>query len=205
MAAAPVEVQHNGKSGNDFIVRIELASAANDDVRRIIAKWVGRACLAVEPYVAGTYGPWRIIWDDQNVSCDESDVQDGIPLRMYVLVHHAASIHLPHSADGLLILDSIPLIHKIESDTLAQALSTTARTADMPHLVKVGVSAVTPSVMAKYWWYVLNGEDGYMVKPMLFADFEYNIRETSFNFGWDSYPPTDNESGDIHWPWRMDG
>jgi hypothetical protein len=195
-------VRANRKSGTDFIVRVQLREDARDDARCVIAKWVMRACSAVEPYQESTANNWKCIfdlYDDEKEAGDDDDENEAGDVRMDVLVHNDPFSFLPHSDDGLLILDSEPLRPQIEAADIADQLRIAPPLDGMPHISKVGVSAVTPSVMAKYWWHALRGVHGFKTHPMLRDELKDAVPETSADFGWANYPPTDNDYGYLKW------
>jgi hypothetical protein len=205
--SSAVLVCDNRKSGIDFVIRVELRLGTQDEARRVLASWILCACVAVEHHFVCVRGSWNIIWEHYMPEREADYVHEqgrttahGCA-RMDVLVHIDAYVDLPHSDDGMLILDSLPWCSDIATATIADALRATPRLDDMPYISKVGVSAVTPLVMAKYWWHALGGTAGYMKHPMLCfnREGEHVVPEQSAYFGWDNYPPNDNEAGFLSW------
>ena len=64
-------------------------------------------------------------------------------------------------------------------------------------MTKIGVSGVSTKCMKQYWSEMINDEPnyfdiagkGYMQHPMWMYNNEwFDVREQSFNFGWENYP-----------------
>lgn len=197
-----MQVLANEASGWNFVFRVGVTDAnllsekTTYNFAQWIAQWIGKVLLTVVSHEDGTSGPWEIVWSN--------DYDEDFP-EFYVLAHLANEWVMPTKHDGFVIVGDRPVRtpHEVSAATIATHFSTTYPApvpypSDLPPVIKLGISAVSDVIMSRYWWYVIDGEVGYMTAPMWFARMELTIRETSFNFGWDNYPPKDNEDGNLH-------
>jgi len=92
--------------------------------------------------------------------------------------------------DELIIIDENPKKNILNPDEILNLLK------EAPEFVKkIGVSGVSTKCMKQYWGEMISEEpntfciagEGYMKHPMWMYQLNewFNIRETSFNFGWD--------------------
>jgi hypothetical protein len=194
MASLPVIV-HNSLAGNDFIVRIGVPDGDGDVDVWPLAQWVATACLKIR--AAGARTRWCI-----TCSCaDEGETEQ----RFDVLVHQDVAPALPQSVDGFLILSSTPRMPEtIAAEELAAALAATPFAAEK-HLTqpeRVGVSAVSPAVMAKFWWSAIGGTGGLRTYRMLLVTTRVRCSsDTSGGFRWADYPPRCGEEVDVQFTW----
>jgi hypothetical protein len=195
MDSQPVVV-HNSLAGNDFLVRIGVPDGDGEVDPWSLAQWVGDACTKIRA-AAGARTRWCI-----TCSCaDDGDTEQ----RFDVLVHQDVAPALPQSVDGFLILSSTPRMPEaIAAEELAAALAATPFAAEK-HLTqpeRVGVSAVSPAVMAKFWWSAIGGTGGLRTYRMLLVTTRVRCSsDTSGGFGWADYPPRCGEEVDVQFTW----
>lgn len=192
-----MQVLANEASGWNFVFRVGVADASllTKKTTYDITQWIGKVLLTVVSHEDGDFGPWEIVWSN--------DYDEDSP-EFYVLAHLANEWVMPTKHDGFVIVGDRPVRtpREVSAATIAEHFTTTcpARVpypSDLPPIIKLGISAVDDVIMSRYWWYVIDGQAGYMTAPMWFGRMEFTIRETSSDFGWDKYPPKDNADGDL--------
>lgn len=188
-----MQVFANSVDARNFVLRLGFpdCSLLNTRTAYRIAQWIGRVLLTVEPYEEGSFGPWRLVWSE--------DWDDDYP-EFNLLVHFPSKWELPTTHSGFVICDDKPVRLAVSAGAIAAAFNGDALLPypdDLPPIGKLGISGISDALMARYWWAAIGGKKGEMVHAMLYGRMDYTIREQSFAFGWDNYPPEDNPDGEF--------
>jgi len=96
--------------------------------------------------------------------------------------------------DNLIIIDEKSTSNNLKADNILKLLDN-----EPECITKIGISAVSNKCMSQYWEEMISkipntldiAGKGYMIHPMWKYNCSewYNIREKSFNFGWENYNP----------------
>ena len=187
----------NGGQSNNLLLLVNTKDGVNpESVEGEVVQWVLRG-------LSDPRFDYLKIWDSQyqwnvvsNVKNDGHSSND--PGCIVVCIRIGQDMgrwyRCEHDASGLIIIDEAPPLPSAKADDILEAL---------PHepacVTGVGVSAVSDKLMMQLWADLIsensnsldkNGK-GYMVHPMWmrFPGGDWNdVREQSFNFGWDGYP-----------------
>ena len=195
----------NGKSSHNIVVNVRLNE--NEDAFKnedIVLKWLLKSlenkCF---DYLCedGQYD-WHIVSAVRN-NFDEADDDYGDGRVVIIAIHYGKNlgewIGCRWCEDDLTIINETPIRKTISADDVLNSLQIEPKCVSA-----VGVSGVSDKLMSKLWWEIvseyrntLEGEGkGYMVHPMWnrYRDkedsyFWSSVREMSYNFGWEKYPP----------------
>lgn len=174
----------NNKSSRDFIIICKI-DQETDLLKSSVEKWLlSKLSNIINPAVYDGSGlnqyAWNIMVDSCNADEDnETEILFAVHLTWYGGVHM--------DTDCLIYLEEESTPPQLDANVILEHL------VDVPNFITgIGVSAVSSKFMAKTWWEYIEEGAGYMSKHMwaCMPDGEWlNIREKSFNFGWDNYPP----------------
>ena len=177
--------KHNNKTDQNILIRFQTNLTEEDfdndtTYKDLMREWIFEKLDILIPFNASFNCPYRILFSEF-----ESD--DGNVLECMIHFWHMGG---PQD-DGLIITDETTHAKTYSAIDILQLFD-----GEEPYFVNgIGVSAVSNTFAKRWWWEEINAGKGYMVHPMWIREAPYwkwsAIRESSFNFGWKNYPPTE--------------
>ena len=188
----------NGGQSNNLLLLVNTKDGVDpESVEGEVVQWVLRG-LSYPRFdhlkdCGGRQYPWRVV---SNVRDDgHSNNEPGcIVVAIRIGQDVGKWVGCEHDDTGLIIIDESPPLPSAKADDILEALPP-----EPTCVTGVGVSAVSDKLMMELWADLISEDSnsfdrngrGYMVHPMWmrFPGGDWNdVREQSFNFGWDGYP-----------------
>jgi hypothetical protein len=201
-----VAFSHNGVVSNDICIQVETATTAAVHVSAIAA-WVARVVSQRFPVHTCSY-PHMVVAGTLHSDC--KDDSGKLQNTVLVAVHQSEEQNMPGSVfhnstyEGLVVTSEA----KRSPPVLCAKEFTDALEGDANQpsdITALGVSGVSEAYQREVWSEIISTErnwmdgsgKGYMVHPMFMCDERsgvFDIREMSFNFGWENYNETMSEN-----------
>lgn len=197
----------NGGQSNNLLLLVNTKDGVDpESVEGEVVQWVLRGLSDPRFDYLKIYGwrqyQWNVVSNVKNDGHSSDDPDDGHssndPGCIVVCIRIGQDMGRWHrceyDATGLIIIDEAPPLPSAKADDILEALPP-----EPACVTGVGVSAVSDKLMMQVWADLISVHSdsfdkhgkGYMMHPMWmrFPDGGWNnIREQSFNFGWDGYP-----------------
>ena len=182
--------RHNNKDSRDFYLRfITSTPKISSDHKIELEKWILYCLDKLDDYEVTSDGGGNN-QSAYNLVTEYMEGDEDWPGELVVCIHFKwwGSEWQIDKHDLIVTNESPPSPPLLSADTLLDCFR-----GEPKWCTKIGVSGVSPQFIAERWWSCIGGEEGYMTYSMwkkLFKGEDWiNVRERSFNFGWDNYPP----------------
>jgi len=185
----------NEKKGNNFIIICKYKGKDAKSTVKEIYNWLF-SCLDNIKHPAvwdGYQYNWNIILDTYGTTDEEELEENKNEEKMIIFYIHTSNRQGCMDEEGLIYEREEKPFIEMSANYILEHIGN-----EPEYIVGIGISAVSNEFMAKEWWTEIEGRRGYMSRPMWNRwagvpgkdDFGWsNIREMSFNFGWNNYPP----------------
>lgn len=169
-----IKKKHNGVSSREFLIKLNTKNINDTQIKDIIA-WLKEDLKKLvvdtnEEYVHMIYDSYEL--QDETIDID-------------MLIHFSKCNHLYNTDnDEIICINEYPSNNPIDPKKILNTLST-----ESEHIIKLGVSGISEQLMKDLWWVMIGEDDGYMTyrSDIISTDDIINVREQSFNFGWEDY------------------
>ena len=172
----------NEVDSREFFVRFTSDVEVTEEKEAELIRWMTKRLAGLDTEVSDGDGhyPWNIVFD----------VVPGyreVPHWMRASIHMRWRGGWEEDEDNLIILNEIPPIPTLEPERILECL------VGQPDWVTgIGVSGVSRSFASCTWWSIIDGPTGFQSHPMWVKMPNgkwFTVRDRSFNFGWEDYPP----------------